>query len=109
MIHRVSVVVLSVKIQTNIQGETMKIKQPQEPTYNGYKNWQTWSAIISIQNDKTVEKIASKPAVTSFDKLLKQVLSLQSETLHGVDWIDPGIDGPTLDHALSEWPAFRAK
>ena len=86
-----------------------EVKQPQEPTYNGFKNWKTWSAVISIQNDKTVEKIASKPAVTSFDKLLKQVLNLQSETLHGVDWIDPGIDGPTIDHALSEWPAFRSK
>ena len=86
-----------------------RVKQPAEPTYNGFKNWKTWSAVISIQNDKTVEKIASKPAVTSFDKLLGQVLSLQSETLHGVDWLDPEIDEPTINQAVSEWPAFRSK
>ena len=86
-----------------------RVKEPTEPRYNGFKNWKTWSAIISIQNDKTVEKIASKPAVTSFDKLLGQVLSLQSETLHGVDWLYPEIDEPTINQAVSELPAFRSK
>tara|TARA_R100001530_G_scaffold121353_1_gene88776 strand:+ start:562 stop:849 length:288 start_codon:yes stop_codon:yes gene_type:complete len=84
-----------------------KIK-PKSLTYNGYKNYQTWSAIISIQNDKAVNKIAEKDNVSSFDKLLAEVLNLQAETLHGVDWIDRQIDVKTMNQALSEWPAFRA-
>jgi len=37
----------------------------------------TKQPIISNQNNKTVKKI--KPAVSSFDKLLKQILSLHHE------------------------------
>lgn len=85
-----------------------KIK-PKSLTYNGYKNYQTWSAIISMQNDKAVNKIAEKDNVSSFDKLLAEVLNLQAETLHGVDWIDKRIDVKTLNQALEEWPGFRAK
>ena len=85
-----------------------KIK-PTQPKYNGWKNYQTWSAIISIQNDPAVEKIASQDNVDTFDKLLEQVLGLQAETLHGVDWVDRQIDVKTMNQALSEWPAFRAK
>ena len=68
-----------------------KIK-PKSLTYNGFKNYQTWSAIVSIQNDKAVNKIAEKDTVSSFDKLLAEVLNLQAETLHGVElfnvWCD---------------------
>ena len=88
---------------------TSRVGKVKQPTYNGYKSYQTWSAIMSIQNDSTVRKVAEKDGVDSFDKLLKQVLGMQAETLHGVDWVDPRIDAPTINHALSEWPGFRAK
>ena len=74
--------------------------------YNGYHNWQTWSAVVSMQK-KPVSTIAERPEVNSFDKLLIEVLQLQSETDHGVNWSSPDIDKSTVDKALSEWPCFN--
>ena len=74
-----------------------KIK-PKSLTYNGFKNYQTWSAIVSIQNDKAVNKIAEKDTVSSFDKLLAEVLNLQAETLHGVELFEVGGNGLGGEH-----------
>ena len=81
----------------------MKVKQPY---YNGYYNRSTWSAVVSMQK-KPVSTIAGKKEITSFDKLLKQVLQIQNETDHGVEWSSPEIHKPTINQALSEWPCFN--
>jgi hypothetical protein len=74
--------------------------------YNGYHNWQTWSAMVSMQK-KPVSTIAERPEVSSFDKLLEHVLQLQSETDHGVEWVDRKIHVKTINKALSEWSCFN--
>lgn len=74
--------------------------------YNGYVNWATWSAIITIQK-MPVSAIAERKDVTSFDKLLEHVLKFQSETDHGVNWLDKKIHVKTVNQALSEWSCFN--
>ena len=76
--------------------------------YNGYENWATWSAMISLQK-KPVSNISERKDINSFDKLLKQVLKLQTETDHGVDWSSSEIHKPTIDKALSDWPCLNIR
>jgi len=74
--------------------------------YNGFENWATWSAMVSMQK-MPVSAIAERKDVTSFDKLLEHVLKLQTETDHGIDWLDKRIHVKTVNHALSEWSCFN--
>lgn len=79
-------------------------------TYNGYKNYQTWNAILWISNDQYLYGTAAE--CDSYDEFKNYLLDLYCgdalayQTPDGVAWNDSGID---LDAVSQFWKESFSK
>lgn len=72
-------------------------------TYNGWKNHQTWSIALSIENDVGLYMFAKefrKKGYLAFISALKETDSIQNPD--GVYWDDSNLDIEALDEMISE-------
>ena len=73
----------------------------ERPTFNGWRNYETWNVSLWLQNDFSAYKIARK--YDRYDRLIPRLeLKFGAMTPDGVRWMDGRIDTDALDEMLAE-------
>ena len=84
----------------NTQTQTMTI-----PTYNGYKNYETWNVSLWIQNDFGLYNIAKdcQQSECMWDAFQETMIDCQGITMtpDGVMYNDPEIDGLKIAEVIA--------
>ena len=69
------------------------------PTFNGWKNYQTWNVWLWTTNDEALYRVARNHKTWAEYRLAIRELGI-IETPDGVAFNDSGLDLPALDRAL---------
>ena len=84
---------------------------PQENTFNGWANYETWNASLWINNEEPMYRLAVAYVeqarrfgqAIKFDNLIPALeVNFGQMTPDGVRWMDPKIDTDEMDEMLEE-------
>ena len=87
--------------QTNHMTATFTV--PQENTFNGWANYETWNVSLWINNDEGMYRLARIKGHSGYDHLIPALeVNFGQMTPDGVRWMDPRIDTDEMDEMLEE-------
>ena len=76
---------------------------PQEETFNGWANYETWNVSLWINNEESMYRLARIKGHSGYDHLIPALeVNFGQMTPDGVRWMDPRIDTDEMDEMLEE-------
>jgi len=69
-----------------------------DQTYNGWTNYETWTVVLWIDNDESIQDYICNNDVCCYEELLEVFYENGTkETPDGVRWDDPKINRPEIN------------
>ena len=76
---------------------------PEQDTFNGWANYETWNVSLWINNDEGMYRLARIKGHSGYDHLIPALeVNFGQMTPDGVRWMDPRIDTDEMDEMLEE-------
>ena len=89
-----------IKQTTNHMTATFTV--PQEETFNGWANWETWCASLWINNEEHLYRMARIYGHSGYAKLIPHLQVFGMKNGDDLAWDDAGIDHDEMDEMLEE-------